>query len=369
MATSEKGTKENPYTMDEYETLAKDGKWEGGYVKDDSNTVVYMLKEVECCGSKGYSGYSGSGSGSWGSVWWGSDWWGSDPYNPWGNEDNTGNDDTGGGGTHTGGDNPGGNNTNPGGGGGGGGHNTEQSTPKSRAWDIINKFQKRTTTGVYPNVNKAKFIQDLQKQINKPALVRQGKNGTCGIAAICKYLLECKPDNYAEAAISLYETGKYDKFGLSVCDASKTGTDADAQAINTTALDCIVQGAFRNTYNETCHYNPFTDGEGWSSITWPSEIDTFFNDKLHKKCESNNYFYPTDSYDRLSKIDYSKKFVIALIGYTDENGNFEEGGIPRHYVQILGTTNNHTIKYWQMGQEQPFESHTTKVWGLYIIDR
>lgn len=76
MATSEKGTKENPYTMDEYETLAKDGKWEGGYVKDDSNTVVYMLKEVECCGSKGYSGYSGSGSGSWGSVWWGSDWWG-----------------------------------------------------------------------------------------------------------------------------------------------------------------------------------------------------------------------------------------------------------------------------------------------------
>ena len=368
MATSEKGTKENPYTMDEYETLAKDGKWEGGYVKDDSNTVVYMLKEVECCGSKGYSGYSGSGSGSWGSVWWGSDWWGSDPYNPWGNEDNTGNDDTGGGGTHTGGDNPGGNNTNPGGGGGGGGHNTEQSTPKSRAWDIINKFQKRTTTVFYSNIDKTKYIQNLKKQISTPALVRQGKNGTCGIAAICKYLLECKPDNYAEAAISLYETGKYDKWGLIVCEASKTGTDADAQAIKTTALDCIVQGAFRNTYNETCHYNPFTDGEGWSSITWPSEIDTFFNDKLHKKCESNNYFYPTDSYDRLSKIDYNKKFVIALISVKDGSDDFGEGA-PRHYVQILGTTNNHTIKYWQMGQEQPFESHTTKVWGLYIIDR
>ena len=149
MATSEKGTKENPYTMSEYETLAGEGKWEGGYVKDDSNTVVYMLKEVECCGSKGYSGYSGSGSGSWGSVWWGSDWWGSDPYNPWGNEDNTGNDDTGGGGTHTGGDNPGGNNTNPGGGGGGGGqqnsnNNTNSNTNKLGVFNLSTSFYTKT---------------------------------------------------------------------------------------------------------------------------------------------------------------------------------------------------------------------------------
>lgn len=371
--TVEKGTRENPYTFEEYEALLEAGNWQGGYVEDDEGGVVYTLNDVGCSASGGYSGYGSSDYGSWGSDWWGSDWWGSawwgsDPFAPWENGDNTGNGNTGGG-AHTGGGNPGGNNTNPGGGGGGGGHNTEQSTPKSRALDIINKFEKRTSTGVYPNVNKAKFIQDLKKQINTPALVRQGDNGTCGIAAICKYLLECMPDKYAEAAISLYETGKYDRWGLKVCEASKTGSDAQATAIDTTALDCIVQGAFRNTYNETADYNPFTDGSGWLSITWPTEINSFFENQLQKNCDSSTYIHLTDSYERLSEIDYSKKFVIALIGYTDGNDNFEEGGIPRHYVQILGTTNNHTIKYWQMGQEQPFESHTTKVWGLYIIDR
>lgn len=370
MATDEKGTQENPYSLEEYESLSESGQWQGGYITDETGSVVYALKDAVFYGSKGYSGYGSSGSGSdpWGShwwgSWWGSSWWGSYPYKPWDDDDDSNGDNTGGGG----GGNTGGGNNNTGG-GGGGGNSSGGSTPKSRALDIIKRFENRVTSVVYPNISKTKFIQDLRKQIYTPALVKQGENGTCGIAAICKYLLECMPDKYAEAAISLYETGKYDKWGLKVCEASKTGTDAQAKELKTTALDCIVQGAFRNTYNETTSYNPFTDGSGWSSITWPTEINSFFEDQLHKNCECHTYSHLTDSFNQLSKIDYSRKYVIALIGYTDGNDNFEEGGIPRHYVQILGTTNNHTIKYWQMGQEQPFESHTTKVWGLYIIDR
>lgn len=363
MATTEKGTKENPYTMEEYEALLDAGTWQGGFVRDDAGSVVYTMKEVTVNGYSGYSGYSGYGSSGSGFGSLGAGWWGSDPMNG----GNTDGDNTDEGGHHSGGHNTGGGGTNTS--GGGGGHNNNNgSTPKSRALDIIKRFENRVTSVVYPNISKTKFIQDLRKQIYTPALVKQGENGTCGIAAICKYLLECMPDKYAEAAISLYETGKYDKWGLKVCEASKTGTDAQAKELKTTALDCIVQGAFRNTYNETTNYNPFTDKSGWSSITWPTEINSFFENQLHKNCDSNTYLFPTDSFDRLSKIDYSRKYVIALISVINGSDDFGTG-YPDHYVQITNVTEDNKIKYWQLGDTNPYQSNTTKVWGLYIIDR
>ena len=58
-----KGTKSNPYTMSEYESMADAGTWQGGYVIDDSGTVTYIMKEVRV---SGYScGSYKSGSGSW----------------------------------------------------------------------------------------------------------------------------------------------------------------------------------------------------------------------------------------------------------------------------------------------------------------
>ena len=82
MGTGAKGTTGNPYTMAEFEELADAGLWQGGYVKDDSGNVTYMMAELTVTG---YSGYSGDGSdGSdydpWGSDPWGSDYDGSDPW-------------------------------------------------------------------------------------------------------------------------------------------------------------------------------------------------------------------------------------------------------------------------------------------------
>lgn len=61
--TNSKGSKNNPYTMSEYESLADAGNWAGGYVRDDSGNVTYIMKEITVtgysCGSRG----SGSGSG------------------------------------------------------------------------------------------------------------------------------------------------------------------------------------------------------------------------------------------------------------------------------------------------------------------
>ena len=58
MASSAKGTKENPYSMSECDEMLDNGTWPGGYVKDDSGQVSYVMKSVTVWG------YSGSGSGS-----------------------------------------------------------------------------------------------------------------------------------------------------------------------------------------------------------------------------------------------------------------------------------------------------------------
>ena len=61
MATGQKGTKANPYTMAEYESMANAGTWEGGFVMDDSGEAVYMMREVTV---KGSGSDSGSETGS-----------------------------------------------------------------------------------------------------------------------------------------------------------------------------------------------------------------------------------------------------------------------------------------------------------------
>lgn len=124
-----KGTQANPYSMSEYEAMANAGKWNGGYVRDDSGTVVYMMKElvVEGSGSGSGSGSeSGSGSGSRfvfssGSVHW---------HNPEDDDDNDDDDDDG-----NGNENPDDTNTpngdgewNPAGGGHGGHNNTNTNS-------------------------------------------------------------------------------------------------------------------------------------------------------------------------------------------------------------------------------------------------
>ena len=58
MASSAKGTMENPYSMSECDEMLDNGTWTGGYVRDDSGTVSYVMQSVTV------QGYSGSGSGS-----------------------------------------------------------------------------------------------------------------------------------------------------------------------------------------------------------------------------------------------------------------------------------------------------------------
>lgn len=77
MSDSEKGTKENPYSYDEYKRLVDAGEWPGGYYRMETGPVAYAMPVTNVSSS---SGYDGSGSDS-GSDYYGSDELGSDTTN------------------------------------------------------------------------------------------------------------------------------------------------------------------------------------------------------------------------------------------------------------------------------------------------
>lgn len=109
MSDSEKGTKENPYSYDEYKRLVDAGEWPGGYYRMETGPVAYAMPVTNVSSS---SGYDGSGSDS------GSDYYGSDELR----SDTTNIETPGQPGDST--------NTNPGRGGGGtGGINSGGGTP------------------------------------------------------------------------------------------------------------------------------------------------------------------------------------------------------------------------------------------------
>lgn len=60
-----KGTKENPYSYDEYLELAKENEWTGGYVRMYDGIVKWVpAQETEGTGGNGCGSGTGSGEGS-----------------------------------------------------------------------------------------------------------------------------------------------------------------------------------------------------------------------------------------------------------------------------------------------------------------
>ena len=142
-----KGSRENPYTYEEYERLNSEGKWTSAYVEG----MGIVLPDVDVTSSM-------PGSGFLSDLW---DWsypqwtpWDFDEEQP-GDSSNNNSQSGGTGGSGSG---------NSGGGGGNGGTSSNTSTPKQRAETAIDVFRRSHLTDVaYPNISKALIPQHYYK--------------------------------------------------------------------------------------------------------------------------------------------------------------------------------------------------------------
>ena len=174
-----KGTQENPYTQEEYYVMLGNGTWSGGWIEGVGYGLPVVVINQE--------------SDNWFISW--------DLYDSWINLSqwiecspmDWSNGEAGGG---------------IGGGTGISSLSTNKSTQKAAALERITDFQNNgTNTNFFLNIPKTEFVNQLNDQINNPSIIQQGGNGTCGAAVICKFLAEFLADDYAQAAISIFETG------------------------------------------------------------------------------------------------------------------------------------------------------------------
>ena len=234
----------------------------------------------------------------------------------------------------------------------------EDKDKKTKALEAISLFEHTKTETVFKNIPKEQFIRDLRNQINNPNTVRQGGNGTCGAAAISKYLAEEQPDLYTRTAISLYTSGVSTNRGvtLSVTDEMKKGTVRDLRSAELKSVDAIMQGAITNRNNGMSEVNTFKGESGINSFMWPSFISSFLKDFAGVHVRSIGVF-PTMG--ALRSIDYNKYFVIGLVH--EEGGHITDGLYPNHYVQLLGFNRQNYASFWTWGENRPRKSH---VFGL-----
>ena len=318
-----KGTQTNPYTQEEFFYLLDLECWPGGWVEG----MGYVITNILITGSTSEEGL-----------------WGWDVQDLSGNFLNHFGEYFGG----TGGGNSGGT---------GGGNNTLMAlkeTRKANAMCRILEYQSQVgpTNPFFVNFSKSEFLTALQNHILNPSSVQQGLNGTCGAAVICKFLAEFLPDQYVEAAISLFETGSYNEWELTMAPDSSIGTQKQLQNLNITLVDAIMQGAIISSCNYCLTYNPFTDGSGTHSFAWPQEIYYFFTQTLHLRADYSFFV----SFDDLIDMDYSNNYIIAAV-YLEQIRYREYTAIyykPDHYIQLLeknGEGTNKKIKFWQWGSD------------------
>ena len=249
---------------------------------------------------------------------------------------------------------------------------------KDGACEIVNKFlANRNTTSVFKNIPKSVFVKDLLKQINNPSSIRQGNNGTCGAAVLCKYMAETDPVLYAQTAIGLYTMGTYTPKGghmtLSVTEEMEKGTLGDLSSPNRgggiSSVDAIMQGAIINTNNYIESINTFKGESGLNSFMYPGFIKRFVSGFMGRD-EGMMNNWPTNN--EISEIDFKKNFVIATTYYNVEKGRIESSWKTNHYINITSINKSGLIGYWSWGSSfhhKTSGNHMNGMHQLFILPR
>ena len=241
---------------------------------------------------------------------------------------------------------------------------------RSNALAIIDKFSKEKTSTAFPYISKDKFIKDLTYQIKHPTSVQQGANGTCGAAAISKYMVEEQPELYVQTAISLYTTGKATNNGYTITatDDMKNGTESNLKSVGISSVDAIMQGAITNKNNKVLSFNPFAGESGTSSFMYPGFVKNFLESYVGANVQVVSSF-PTISF--MKQINYGEKFVIGLVHHTAE-GHISNG-FPNHYIQMTNMDYLNYVHYWTWGESTTRKSHVFGnihgIHQIYLIDR
>jgi hypothetical protein len=147
---------------------------------------------------------------------------------------------------------------------------------KEDAKKLVDDFAARTSPILWSNVKKSDVVAGLKARIDRPDLINQATTNLCGPADFTRDIAIDRPKEYAQAVISLYETGsaRIGTFNI------KPGSDLKKHMAPVTSAmdpsDWIILASIRDTDNWWFDYESQSDGV--AAITMPHSKESWLKD-------------------------------------------------------------------------------------------
>jgi hypothetical protein len=142
---------------------------------------------------------------------------------------------------------------------------------RSKAWDLVTDFAKKTQGGVFKGIPRQSVAKSLYERVESPSKLHQGSSSLCGPMTLLYHVARSNPETYVKYVIGLYETGTgtikdlYVKAGADLKNTTAPG--------NVDLADWIAAASLRDSENLFFDYDmPSKEAAG---ITLPSSIENW----------------------------------------------------------------------------------------------
>lgn len=203
----------------------------------------------------------------------------------------------------------------------------------------IEAFQQSTRPGVWPYIQKAALLADIQATVLNPFLVNQSSTPLCGPTAIVFELVSKQPARYVSICQSLYETGQFQSRTKVVRPADRLRESKIHQGIS--VADWMLIATLRDTENLLFPVDANSSGlaNNIAGITTPWEMKSWIYEILGYDQVDFESTFVYGEFDAMRKAHAARRqggVAFLLIDASMLQGSAPAIAYPNHWVSYLG---------------------------------
>ncbi|MDY6833777.1 MAG: hypothetical protein SVY53_03135 [Chloroflexota bacterium] len=208
--------------------------------------------------------------------------------------------------------------------------------------EALARFERSTSSGVWPNIGKMDLIRDIRATVRDPIRqVRQETYPLCGPAAIVFELVSRQPARYVQMCQELYETGSIGEVNEVISASSTLRHSAKPDAIS--AADWMIMATLRDDANEWFDIDD-NSGDFVMGLTTVGEMEEWTTQILgygNVDYESTYWWGEFDALRKAERVRASGGVAFLMVhsnmlqqpSAIDENSYY-----PNHWVSFLGNS-------------------------------
>lgn len=220
------------------------------------------------------------------------------------------------------------------------------SENQTRALALVADFRTHSV-GIWPNLNRADVANGLELRIADPTQISSAHSSLCGAASVIFELAKADPVAYAQAAISLYDSGQATIRSLAVRPSTTFRSGTLSPGNN--AADWLVLGSLRDSENWLFTYKG--NGHWWDDLKamqLPHTVATWMTNFGYSDVQNETNLVLTKGWDNLVEANrfYGRGYKVSLfinscMMYSSSQN--ESSTCPDHWVGMASKATSSAI--------------------------